>query len=49
MKRLGEVICIAPWTELNQTCDEKKKSEEEKGEYKVRTEQIGLLDQKELR
>ena len=41
LKRLGEVICIAPWTELDLSGDEKKKKEKKKkhkGKYKVRTE-----------
>ncbi len=45
-KRLGEVICIAPWTVLNLGCDEKekRKTERRKVEYKVRTEQVRILE-----
>ena len=33
-KRLGEVICIAPWTELSLGCDEKKNKSENDNDIK---------------
>ncbi len=37
LKRLGEVICIVPWSELNLYGDEKKKRKKKRKEKKKKT------------